>query len=90
MGSRVGGVLAGRVRAMVVVWLSDPLVSVIVTVDVPVVAVLDAVNVRTLAPKVGFVPNVAVMPLGRPLAPSVKQLFKPLKGKGERRTQQRV
>jgi hypothetical protein len=80
MGTRVGSVLAGRVRAMVVVWLIDLLVPVIVTVDVPVVAVLDAVSVNTLVPIVGFVPNVAVTPLGRPLALNVKQLFKPLVG----------
>jgi hypothetical protein len=78
-GAKVGGVLV-RVRAMVVVWLSDPLVPVIVTVVVPVIVVLDAVSVNTLVPIVGFVPNVAVTPLGRPLALSVKQLFKPLVG----------
>ena len=43
----------------------------IVTVDVPVVAVLLAVNVSTLVPVVGFVPNVAVTPLGRPEAARV-------------------
>jgi hypothetical protein len=80
MAASTGGVLAGMVRAMVVVWLIDPLVPVIVTVDVPVVAVLDAVSVNTLVPIVGFVPNVAVTPLGRLLALNVKQLFKPLVG----------
>ena len=33
---------------------------------VPVVAVLLAVSVKTLVEEVGFVPNVAVTPLGRP------------------------
>ena len=36
----------------------------IVTVDVPVVAVLLAENVRALVPVVGLVPKVAVTPLG--------------------------
>jgi len=42
-----------------------------VTVAVPVVAVALAVNVSTLVPVVGLVPNVAVTPLGRPDAASV-------------------
>jgi len=41
---------------------------VIVTVAVPVVAVLLAVRVRTLVEVVGFVPKLAVTPLGRPEA----------------------
>lgn len=59
------------VRASVVVAVKLPEVPVIVTVDDPVVAVLLAVNVSTLVPVVGFVPNVAVTPLGRPDAASV-------------------
>lgn len=53
------------VSEMVVVCVSDPDVPVIVIVLVPVVAVLLAVNVRTLVDVVGFVPNEAVTPLGR-------------------------
>jgi hypothetical protein len=46
-------------------------VPVMVTVAAPVVAVLVAVSVSTLLPVVGFVPNVAVTPLGRLDAASV-------------------
>ena len=59
------------VRAMVVVADNVPDVPVIVTVEDPVVAVLLAVRVSTLLPAVGFVPNEAVTPLGRPDAASV-------------------
>ena len=59
------------VRAMVVVADNVPDVPVIVTVEDPVVAVLLAVKVSTLLPVVGFVPNEAVTPLGRPDAVSV-------------------
>lgn len=59
------------VSASVVVAVKLPEVPVIVTVADPVVAVLLAVNVSTLVPVVGFVPNVAVTPLGRPDAASV-------------------
>lgn len=59
------------VRARVVVAVRLPEVPVMVTVDVPVVAVALAVKVSTLAPVVGFVPKVAVTPLGRPDAASV-------------------
>jgi hypothetical protein len=76
MGARVGGVLgavtAFSVRAMVVVWLSNPHVAVMVTFDVPEVTVLEAVSVSVLAPPgIGFVANVAVTPLGRLLALNV-------------------
>lgn len=54
-----------------VVAVRLPEVPVIVTVEVPVVAVLLAVRVSTLVPLVGFVPNDAVTPLGRPDAASV-------------------
>jgi hypothetical protein len=47
------------------VWLSVPDVPVIVTDDVPVVAVELAVKVTTLVPVVGFVPKLAVTPEGR-------------------------
>jgi hypothetical protein len=59
------------VRATVVVAVRLPEVPVMVTVDVPVVAVELAVNVNTLVPVVGFVPNAAVTPLGRPDAARV-------------------
>lgn len=59
------------VNARVVVAVRLPEVPVIVTVADPVVAVLLAVSVRTLVPVVGFVPNAAVTPLGRPEAARV-------------------
>jgi len=59
------------VSAMVVVADSVPDVPVIVTMEDPVVAVLLAVKVSTLLPVVGFVPNEAVTPLGKPDAASV-------------------
>ena len=59
------------VSARVVVAVRLPDVPVMVTVEVPVVAVALAVRVSTLLPVVGFVPNVAVTPLGRPDAASV-------------------
>ena len=57
-----------------------PEVPVIVIVLVPVVAVLLAVNVRTLDPVVGFVPNEAVTPLGRAELESVTDPVKPPEG----------
>jgi hypothetical protein len=68
---KFGVAVALTVRASVVVAVRLPDVPVIVTVDVPVVAVLLAVSVSTLLPVVGFVPNAAVTPLGRPDAASV-------------------
>src|SRR5580698_666871 len=59
------------VSARVVVAVKLPEVPVMVTVADPVVAVLLAVRVSTLVPVVGFVPNAAVTPLGRPDAASV-------------------
>jgi hypothetical protein len=59
------------VNAMVVVAVVLPEVPVIVIVEVPAVAVALAVNVITLLPVVGFVPNTAVTPLGRLDAASV-------------------
>jgi hypothetical protein len=59
------------VSAMVVVAVSDPEAPVIVTVDVPTVAVELAVNVTTLDPVVGFVPKEAVTPVGSPDAARV-------------------
>ena len=59
------------VNAMVVLAVRPPEVPVMVTVDVPVVAELLAVRVSTLDPVVGFVPNDAVTPLGKPDAARV-------------------
>ena len=52
----------------------------IVIVDVPVVAVLLAVKVKTLVEVVGFVPNVAVTPDGRVEFESVTLPVKPPEG----------
>jgi hypothetical protein len=49
-----------------------------VTVKVPAVAVALAVNVTTLVPVVGLVPNAAVTPLGNPDAARVTLPAKPL------------
>ena len=68
---KFGVAVAVTVRAIVVVAVKLPDVPVMVTVAVPVVAVLLAVNVRTLEPVVGFVPNAAVTPLGKPDAARV-------------------
>jgi hypothetical protein len=67
------------VRARVVVAVRLPEVPVIVTVAVPVVAVALAVNVSTLVPVVGLVPNVAVTPLGKPDAASVTLPLNPFR-----------
>lgn len=66
------------VSETVVVAVRLPEVPVIVTVDVPVVAVALAVSVSTLVPVVGLVPKVAVTPLGRPDAASVTLPLNPL------------
>ena len=57
-----------------------PDVPVMVTVDVPVVAVELAVNVTTLVEVVGLVPKVAVTPAGRPDADNVTAPVKPPEG----------
>jgi len=59
------------VSATVVDAVRVPEVPVMVTVDVPAVAVLLAVRVITLLPVVGLVPKAAVTPLGRPDAAKV-------------------
>jgi hypothetical protein len=69
---------AFTVSAMVAEAVSVPEVPVIVTVARPVVAVLVAVNVRTLEPVAGFVPKLAVTPAGRPVAVKVTLPVKPL------------
>jgi hypothetical protein len=53
---------------------------VIVTVDIPEVAVLLAVSVKTLVVVVGFVPNAAVTPVGKPDADKLTLPVKPLCG----------
>ena len=57
-----------------------PDVPVMVTVTVPVVAVLFAVSVNMLVAVVGFVPNVAVTPLGKPDADKLTPAVKPFCG----------
>ena len=74
---KLGLVLVLTVNAMDVVAVNVPDVPVIVTVDEPVVAVLLAVNVKTLVLVVGFVPNDAVTPLGSPEAARVTLPVKP-------------
>jgi len=59
------------VRAIVVVAVVEPEVPVIVTVEVPIVAVAPAVNVSRLVPVVGLVPYATVTPVGRPVAVKV-------------------
>ena len=54
------------VRAIVVLAVKLPELPLIVTVAVPVVAVLFAIRVSTLPPVVGLVANDAVTPLGKP------------------------
>ena len=63
---KFGAAGALTVKLIDVVWLRVPDVPVIVTVEVPVVAVLLALNVTTLVDVVGFVPKVAVTPAGSP------------------------
>ncbi len=57
-----------------------PDVPLIVTVDVPTVAVLLAVKVSTLVPVVGLVPKAAVTPLGKPDAARVTLPENPFTG----------
>jgi len=68
---KFGDEAALTVSAMVVVAVNEPEVPVMVTVADAVVAVLLAVSVSTLDPVVGFVPNDAVTPLGKPDAARV-------------------
>lgn len=57
-----------------------PLVPVMVTVAVPVAAVVLAVKVRTLVEVVGFVPKAAVTPEGNPDADRLTLPVKPPEG----------
>jgi hypothetical protein len=75
---KLGGALT--VRAMVVVADRLPEVPVMVTVSVPEVAESLTVSVNTLVPVVGFEPNFAVTPLGRPVAASVTLPVNPFAG----------
>jgi hypothetical protein len=59
------------VSAIVVLAVRPVEVPVIVTLEVPVVAVALAANVTTLLPVAGLVPKVAVTPLGNPVAARV-------------------
>src|SRR5580658_2704745 len=72
---KLGGTFT--VRLMLVVAVKLPDVPVMVTVAAPVVAVALAARVNTLLPVVGFVPNVAVTPVGRPEAARVTLPVKP-------------
>ena len=65
------------VSAIVVDAVSVPEVPMIVTVVVPVAAVVDAVSVRRLLPPAGFGTNAAVTPLGRPDVVNVTLLANP-------------
>ena len=65
---------------MVVVWVRLPDVPVTVIVAVPVEADALAVKVRVLVDVAGFVPKLAVTPLGRPEAEKLTEPVKPLAG----------
>ena len=67
-------------KAIVVLAVTLPDVPVIVTVNAPTVAVLLADSVSTLVDVVGFVPNEAVTPLGRPDAAKVTLPLNPPEG----------
>lgn len=75
---KLGGGLT--VSLMAVVAAKLPEVPVMVTVAVPVVAEALAANVSTLLPVAGFVPNVAVTPLGSPEAARVTPSANPFTG----------
>jgi hypothetical protein len=68
------------VRAIAVLCVKLPETPVIVTVAVPSAAEALAVKVTMLVPVVGFVPNAAVTPDGRPEALNVTAALKPLTG----------
>jgi hypothetical protein len=69
---KLGDAVAETEREIVVLWETPPPLALIVTVDVPVVAVLLAVNVRVELPEPGAAMEVglneAVTPAGSPLA----------------------
>jgi hypothetical protein len=63
--------LGFTVSSMVVLAVVEPLVPMMVSVDILVAAVADAHTVIKLVAVVGLVPNVAVTPLGKPLTAKV-------------------
>ncbi len=67
-------------RVIVVVLVRPPDTPVIVTLAVPVAAVLLAANVNVLAVVAGFGSKEAVTPLGRPDADKLTLLLKPFCG----------
>ena len=75
-----GAAGAFTVSEIVVVCVRAPEVPVTVTVELPVVAVELAVRVNTLVEVVGFVPNVAVTPAGKPEAERLTLPVNPLIG----------
>jgi hypothetical protein len=75
-----GVATAFTVNETEVVWVNAPDVPVIVTDEVPVVAVLLADSVSKLLPVVGLVPKVAVTPAGRPDADKLTLPVKPPDG----------
>lgn len=77
---KFGVAVALTVSEIDVVWVSDPETPVIVTDEVPVVAVPDAVNVTPLLPVVGFVPKLAVTPAGNADADRLTLLVNPPEG----------
>ena len=74
---KLPGDVVVTVSATVVDAVSVPDVPLMVTIEVPEVAELLAVKVRTLLPVAGLVPNAAVTPAGNPEAARVTL---PLKG----------
>lgn len=68
------------VMVSLVVIVRLPEVPVIVSVLVPPGAEALAVNVSTLVVDVGFVPQVAVTPLGRPVTERLTAALKPYSG----------
>ena len=77
---KLGVATAFTVSEMVVVWVSEPEVPVMVTVEVPVVAVELAVNVTALVDVVGLVPKLAVTPEGNAEADRVTLPVNPPEG----------
>ena len=77
---KLGPAAAFTVSETVAVCVSAPLMPVMVTVDVPVMAVELAVNVTALVDVVGLVPKVAVTPEGNPEADKVTLPVKPPEG----------
>lgn len=77
---KFGVAVAFTVRLIVVVWVRLPEVPVMVTVDVPVVAVELALSVSELLDVAGLVPKLAVTPEGSPEAERLTLPEKPPDG----------